>query len=107
MQKTLSILVIWLSLATVTASAAPWHFVTEDFPPFTYPAKRSSSDGAEGPLVEIVQAVCLRLQQDCTITLYPPGDARCYWPSKVRPTASSPWCDHPSANSCFISAACW
>jgi len=70
-QKTLSILVIWLSLATVTASAAPWHFVTEDFPPFTYPAKRSSSDGAEGPLVEIVQAVCLRLQQDCTITLYP------------------------------------
>ena len=71
MQKTLSILVIWLSLATVTASAAPWRFVTEDFPPFTYPAKHSSSDGAEGPLVEIVQAVCLRLQQDCTITLYP------------------------------------
>lgn len=71
MQTTLTILVIWLSLAVFTASAAPWHFVTEDFPPFTYPAGEPASDGAAGPLVEIVQAVCWRLQQDCTIALYP------------------------------------
>src|SRR5690606_5261046 len=47
-----------------TAQAAlQLHFVTEDFPPFTY-AAAPSNDGqkrAAGPLVEIVEATCERL----------------------------------------------
>ncbi|MCQ4330219.1 substrate-binding periplasmic protein [Stutzerimonas stutzeri] len=66
---------IWLLLAVAQASAAQWRFVTEDFPPFTYPADTSANTyagvAAGGPLVEVVQAVCARLQQDCAITLYP------------------------------------
>lgn len=75
MQRVLSILLIGLlSIATQTG-AAQWRFVTEDFPPFTYPAQGSVSSAAGanagGPLVEVVQTVCARLQQDCSIALYP------------------------------------
>lgn len=75
MRMFLSILLIWLALAA-PASAAGWTFVTEDFPPFTYPAEGSSHidagvDQASGPLVEIVQAVCERLRQDCSIMVHP------------------------------------
>lgn len=77
MQRVLPILVIWLLSFALQASPGQWHFVTEDFPPFTYPAEPSSDNppsagvSAGGPLVEVVQAICARLQQDCTITLYP------------------------------------
>ncbi|MDC6700726.1 substrate-binding periplasmic protein, partial [Leclercia adecarboxylata] len=57
------------------ASSVQWRFVTEDFPPFTYPADASVSNtagvGAAGPFVEVVSAICARLQYQCTITLYP------------------------------------
>ncbi|WP_309109547.1 transporter substrate-binding domain-containing protein [Pseudomonas sp. Q2-TVG4-2] len=70
-----SILLIWLTLAVPT-SAAEWTFVTEDFPPFTYRAEPFShtdagAHQAKGPLVEIVQAVCSRLRQDCSIKVHP------------------------------------
>ena len=77
MQRVLPILVIWLLLSAAQASPRQWHFVTEDFPPFTYPADATSDTSpsagvnAGGPLVEVVQEICTRLQQDCTITLYP------------------------------------
>jgi polar amino acid transport system substrate-binding protein len=47
------------------------------FPPFTYPADStfetapSAGVSADGPLVEVVQTICARLQQPCEITLYP------------------------------------
>ena len=75
MQTVLSILVICTLLTAPQASAAQWRFVTEDFPPFTYPAdgpaRTDRGISAGGPLVEVLQAVCARLQRDCTITLYP------------------------------------
>ncbi len=75
MRRVLSILTTWLLLGAAQVSAAQWRFVTEDFPPFTYPADAPLSTDAGvdagGPLVEVVQTVCVRLQQDCTITLYP------------------------------------
>lgn len=77
MPKVLSILAIWLLSSALQASPQPWHFVTEDFPPFTYPADATSETppsagvNAGGPLVEVVETLCARLQQPCTITLYP------------------------------------
>jgi len=68
-----SIVVAWLALST-PALAAPWTFVTEDFPPFTYAAEASAQaeeHSASGPFVDIVRAVCKRLEQDCSITLHP------------------------------------
>src|SRR5690606_23142917 len=70
---------IGLWILTLLALAAPLsagelHFVTEDFPPFTYATDKLTSDrprqGA-GPLSEIVQAVCVRLQQRCSIEVHP------------------------------------
>lgn len=70
----------WLALGLPAAPAGAWQFVTEDFPPFTYPA----ADGAPvaviadaagvpaaGPLAEVVQAVCERLAQHCAIAVHP------------------------------------
>lgn len=70
-----SILLIWLMLS-VQAKAADWTFVTEDFPPFTYAVEGFSQTDSEihqanGPLVEIVQAVCERLRQGCSIVVHP------------------------------------
>jgi polar amino acid transport system substrate-binding protein len=72
---TSSVLLIWLAFA-VPASAAEWTFVTEDFPPFTYAfGGISHTDSgvhqANGPLVEIVQAVCKRLNRECSIVVHP------------------------------------
>jgi polar amino acid transport system substrate-binding protein len=73
--RILSILLIWLLSNAAPAGAAQWRFVTEDFPPFTYPADAPASEtagvGAAGPFVEVVHAICARLQHQCTITLYP------------------------------------
>ncbi len=77
MHRVLTILVIWLLSSALQADPRQWHFVTEDFPPFTYPADASPDTppsagvNAGGPLVEVMKAVCARLQQECTITLYP------------------------------------
>lgn len=77
MQWVTTILMIGLISAAAQANAQQWHFVTEDFPPFTYPADPtfdttpSAGVSAGGPLVEVVQAICARLHQPCTITLYP------------------------------------
>lgn len=69
-------LLMWcLCLQAGASMAAELRFVTEDFPPFTYALRQpsSSDDGihAAGPLVEIVQAVCKRLQYRCPIDLHP------------------------------------
>lgn len=75
MHRIVSILLIGFMSTAATAGAAPWRFVTEDFPPFTYPADVPVSEtagvGADGPFVEVVDAICARLQRPCTITLYP------------------------------------
>jgi polar amino acid transport system substrate-binding protein len=69
------ILLIWLMLVG-PASAAEWTFVTEDFPPFTFPAVKlgpadAGAQRAGGPLAEVVQAVCARLGRECSITVHP------------------------------------
>ena len=73
--RILLILLIWLLSSAAPASAAQWRFVTEDFPPFTYPADAPVSEtkgvAAAGPFVEVVHAICARLQHQCTIELYP------------------------------------
>jgi polar amino acid transport system substrate-binding protein len=75
MQRVFSIVLISLLTAFAHADTAPWTFVTEDFPPFTYPSAHAASPAegvvAAGPLVEILQTVCARMQRDCTIRLYP------------------------------------
>lgn len=75
MLRVFSIVLICLLAALAHAETAHWTFVTEDFPPFTYPAAHAASRvrgiAAAGPLVEVLQAVCARLQRDCTIKLYP------------------------------------
>lgn len=72
-------LLIWIVLSALSAPASAWQFVTEDFPPFTYPATDSTvaaqanSAGvpAAGPLAQIVRSVCTRLQRQCSIALHP------------------------------------
>ncbi|MHB0818589.1 substrate-binding periplasmic protein [Stutzerimonas stutzeri] len=70
-----SSLSIWLMLAAVPVMAEQWTFVTEDFPPFTHPAEDVGSLEvgvlAGGPLVEIVQSACARLDRECPIMLHP------------------------------------
>jgi len=46
-------------------------FVTEDFPPFTYASATATADRAAGPFVEIVEAVCARMEVDCPVQLLP------------------------------------
>lgn len=75
MRTLFTTLSIWLMLAAVPVMAKQWTFVTEDFPPFTHPAEDFGSleNGvlAGGPLVEIVQSVCVRLDRECSIMLHP------------------------------------
>ncbi|POH82151.1 amino acid ABC transporter substrate-binding protein [Stutzerimonas stutzeri] len=75
MHRILSILLIWLLSTAAPASTVQWRFATEDFPPFTYPAdtpvNATAGVRAAGPFVEVVTAICARLQHQCTITLYP------------------------------------
>lgn len=70
-----SALTVWAMLVAAPATASQWTFVTEDFPPFTHPAEDLGSLDAGilagGPLVEIVQNVCKRLDRKCSILLYP------------------------------------
>lgn len=75
MRTPLRLLLICLGLQAGLSTAAELRFVTEDFPPFTYPAAdspgRHQASAAAGPLVEVVQAVCERLQYQCRIELHP------------------------------------
>lgn len=75
MRRFFSSLSIWLMLAAVPVMAEQWTFVTEDFPPFTHPAEDVGSLEvgvlAGGPLVEIVQSACARLDRECPIMLHP------------------------------------
>lgn len=71
-----SILLIGLCTLATQTSAEEWRFVTEDFPPFSRAAgaPAQTNDGiqqAGGPLVEIVHAVCARLDLNCPIVLHP------------------------------------
>ncbi len=60
-------LLLGLFLACSMARAQTLHFATEDFAPFNWGA-----DGkAEGPMVEVVQAVCLAARFDCQFEVLP------------------------------------
>lgn len=71
----LRLLVLLLSLQASVSIAAELRFVTEDFPPFTYalktPASSNAGVHADGPLVEVVLAVCERLRYRCRIDIHP------------------------------------
>ena len=75
MRMPLRLLMLCLCLQAGASMAAELRFVTEDFPPFTYALREPSSTDAgihaAGPLVEIVQAVCERLQYRCRIDIHP------------------------------------
>lgn len=60
-------LVLCLTLALPDARAEALHFVTEEFPPFSF------SRGAQvgGAMTEVVQAVCQHLNYQCEFAVYP------------------------------------
>lgn len=66
-------LLILLLAGAWPATAGTWQFVTEDFPPFSYPVADSGPGAAvgAGPLAEVVRSVCARLGQRCPITVRP------------------------------------
>lgn len=71
-----SALLTALFILATQANAEQWSFVTEDFPPFSRAAGAppQGSEGiqkAGGPLVEIVKAVCARLDLNCPVVLHP------------------------------------
>ncbi|MCQ4294487.1 transporter substrate-binding domain-containing protein [Pseudomonas stutzeri] len=59
------------ALAISDSHAEQLQFVTEDFPPFTYAQTSTDDDIVAGPFVEIVAAVCAKLQIDCPVQLLP------------------------------------
>lgn len=71
----------WLSgfllLLSGPLLAAEWTFVTEDFPPFSYPQAGSvvAADApvamAAGPFAEIIEQACKRLAWHCTLHVLP------------------------------------
>ena len=75
MRTLFSTLSIWMLLTATPVMADHWAFVTEDFPPFTHPAEDLGSLDAGvqagGPLVEILQSICARLERTCTVMLHP------------------------------------
>lgn len=74
MRRFHSVLLTALFILATQANAEQWSFVTEDFPPFSRAAGSplQFSDGmVGGPLVEIVQAVCDRMQLNCPVALHP------------------------------------
>lgn len=70
-------LLIALAFCALSAQAETWRFVTEDFPPFTYPreGQRVALDGPSaegaGPFVEIIERACQRLEQACRVEVLP------------------------------------
>lgn len=60
-------LALCLSLALPDARAETLHFVTEEFPPFTF--ARGAQVG--GAITEVAQAVCDHLQYHCSFAVFP------------------------------------
>jgi len=52
------------------AGAGTLRFVTEPFPPYSYPVSATDSTAA-GPMAEVVQAVCVRIKASCHAEVYP------------------------------------
>ncbi|MCU1715719.1 substrate-binding periplasmic protein [Pseudomonas sp. 5P_3.1_Bac2] len=61
------LLVLYLMLAPSAGAATALHFVTEEFPPFSY----SRGTQASGALSEIVNLTCFTLQWQCSIEVWP------------------------------------
>jgi polar amino acid transport system substrate-binding protein len=64
------LLVVGMILAGARGWAADLTFVTEPFPPYSYPVS-SSDPTAAGPMAEVVQAVCARIRATCHARVYP------------------------------------
>jgi len=59
--------VLALTGALNPARADDWHFATEPFPPYTY-----AIDGhAAGPMADVLETVCKRLQRQCLVEVMP------------------------------------
>jgi len=69
MRRTWALLLSLVALASGQAQAASsWTFVTEPFPPYTYADK---SGRAAGPMVDVLERVCQKLERHCTIEVMP------------------------------------
>jgi len=65
-------IVVGLVAAVGNCQANELRFVTEDFPPFTYGSATTDTEArAVGPFVEIIEAVCARMEVDCPVQLLP------------------------------------
>lgn len=65
-------IVVGLVAAVGNCQAKELRFVTEDFPPFTYGSATTDTEArAVGPFVEIIEAVCARMEVDCPVQLLP------------------------------------
>lgn len=70
----LRLLMLSMLLSCASAHAEPLQFVTEDFPPFSYPSdtfQDESSVTAAGPMADMVNAACAQLNTPCSIELLP------------------------------------
>ncbi len=110
MRTPLRWLMLSLYLQAGASMATELHFVTEDFPPFTYALGEPSSTGegtrAAGPLAEIVQAYA-RAFSTVAGSISTPGVEPCPWPNAAKQTVSSRWCVRPGARPSCASRACW
>lgn len=71
-----TLLALLLTCASCNLSHAyDLHLVTEDFPPFNYPAPQSEpgehAREASGPIPEVIELLCQQLHWQCLIELYP------------------------------------
>lgn len=67
MGKRRGVIGVLLAVAALQAAAAPMRFVTESFPPYTF-----AIDGrAAGPMVDVLQAACVKLAWSCSIEVLP------------------------------------
>ena len=74
MRITISVLVSALLYVCGPVAANEFRFVTEEFYPFSYSVSEPENplgSRAGGPLVEVVQLVCKRIQYHCPVAIYP------------------------------------
>lgn len=67
MARRVSAVLVCLFGFSAQAATAPWLFVTEPFPPYTY----AENGRPAGPLVDVVREVCAQLQRVCKIEVMP------------------------------------